>query len=164
MNFFCNCLIILFINALVLLFTACQPGYYGTNCSFSCLPNCKTCRHTDGLCSCKAGWMGDDCSIGDCDDRFFIDLRLHIIRRKSKIIVIIPNVANFNSSVLHSAINKTIHFSECTHSYGENCQYSCSGQCINQTCDRFNGNCLCAGKYGKLIINNRLKSDKTFFL
>lgn len=120
MNFFCNCLIILFINALVLLFTACQPGYYGTNCSFSCLPNCKTCRHTDGLCSCKAGWMGDDCSIGDCDDRFFIDLRLHIIRRKSKIIVIIPNVANFNSSVLHSAINKTIHFSECTHSYGEN--------------------------------------------
>lgn len=59
-----------FFNALVLLFTACQPGYYGINCSFSCLPNCKTCRHTDGLCSCKAGWMGDDCLVGDCKERF----------------------------------------------------------------------------------------------
>lgn len=29
--------------------------------------------------------------------------------------------------------------SECVHSYGENCQYSCSEHCINQTMDRFNG-------------------------
>lgn len=61
---------IVFFNALVLLCTACQPGYYGINCSFSCLPNCKTCRHTYGLCSCKAGWMGDDCLVGDCEERF----------------------------------------------------------------------------------------------
>ncbi|XP_052695719.1 multiple epidermal growth factor-like domains protein 10 [Crassostrea angulata] len=81
---------------------SCQSGYFGTNYSFPCWPHCKTCRHTDGRCSCRAGWRGHDCSI------------------------------------------------ECTHSYGENCQYSCSGQCINQTCDRFNGKCLCDGKYDGL--------------
>lgn len=81
---------------------SCQPGYFGTNCSFPCWPHCKTCRNTDGRCSCRAGWRGHDCSI------------------------------------------------ECTHYYGENCQYSCSGQCINQTCDRFNGKCLCDGKYDGL--------------
>lgn len=46
------------------MFTACQSGYYGENCSMPCSPNCKTCRTTDGLCSCKAGWMGHNCSIG----------------------------------------------------------------------------------------------------
>lgn len=76
---------------------SCKPGYYGTNCSFPCSPNCKTCRHTDGLCSCKAGWMGHSCST------------------------------------------------ECTQSYGEHCQYPCSEHCVNHTCDRFNGNCLCYG-------------------
>lgn len=81
---------------------SCQPGYYGTNCSLACSPNCKTCRHTDGLCTCRAGWMGHNCSI------------------------------------------------ECTQSYGENCQYLCSEHCINQTCDRFNGNCLFDGKHGSL--------------
>ncbi|XP_052693434.1 multiple epidermal growth factor-like domains protein 10 [Crassostrea angulata] len=78
---------------------ACQPGNYGKNCSRACSPNCKTCRHKDILCSCKAGWMGDNCTT------------------------------------------------ECIGSYGENCQYPCSVHCINQTCDRFNGNCLCDGKY-----------------
>ncbi|XP_034321052.2 uncharacterized protein [Magallana gigas] len=78
---------------------ACQPGNYGKNCSRACSPNCKTCRLTDGLCSCKAGWMGDNCT------------------------------------------------KECIRSYGENCQYPCSVHCINKTCDRFNGNCLCDGKY-----------------
>ncbi|XP_034321050.2 uncharacterized protein [Magallana gigas] len=81
---------------------ACQRGLYGTNCSLSCSPNCKTCRPTDGLCSCKEGWMGHNCS------------------------------------------------DECIQSYGENCQYPCSGQCINRTCDRFNGNCWCDFKHDNL--------------
>lgn len=50
------------------IFTACQPGNYGKNCSRACSPNCKTCRLTDGLCSCKAGWMGDNCTKGDYND------------------------------------------------------------------------------------------------
>lgn len=58
-------LILLSTCILILMFTACQPGYYGTNCSLACSPNCKTCRHTDGLCSCKAGWMGHNCSKGN---------------------------------------------------------------------------------------------------
>lgn len=58
-------LILLSTGILILMLTACQPGYYGTNCSMACSPNCKTCRHTDCLCSCKAGWMGHNCSIGN---------------------------------------------------------------------------------------------------
>eukprot|EP00105_Crassostrea_gigas_P031105 XP_011453688.2 PREDICTED: uncharacterized protein LOC105346686 [Crassostrea gigas] len=44
--------------------TACKEGHYGRNCSFFCSPNCKTCRHTDGTCACKEGWMGPSCTTG----------------------------------------------------------------------------------------------------
>lgn len=43
-----------------------MEGYYGKNCSHVCPPNCKTCRNTDGLCTCMEGWMGYDCSHGRC--------------------------------------------------------------------------------------------------
>lgn len=43
---------------------ACIDGYYGTNCSKECHLNCKTCRHTDGLCTCTSGWIGPSCDIG----------------------------------------------------------------------------------------------------
>lgn len=39
--------------------------------------------------------------------------------------------------------------SECTKSYGENCKFQCSIQCINETCDRFNGRYLIDCKGGK---------------
>nr|XP_022311265.1 scavenger receptor class F member 2-like [Crassostrea virginica] len=42
----------------------CKEGYHGQNCSHLCSPNCKTCKHTDETCSCQAGWMGPNCSIG----------------------------------------------------------------------------------------------------
>ncbi|XP_011418522.3 protein draper isoform X1 [Magallana gigas] len=47
----------------------CAEGYYGGNCSKVCFLNCKTCRHTDGQCSCVAGWMGSNCSI-ECDQSY----------------------------------------------------------------------------------------------
>lgn len=53
------------------------------------------------------------------------------------------------SSIKRTTITNTVYLSECIQSYGENCQHSCSGQCINRTCDRFNGHCFCDGKYGK---------------
>nr|XP_022306102.1 receptor-type tyrosine-protein phosphatase epsilon-like [Crassostrea virginica] len=40
----------------------CRNGYYGQNCSSVCSTNCKNCKHTDGTCSCSAGWMGPNCS------------------------------------------------------------------------------------------------------
>ena len=43
---------------------ACEHGRYGKNCSHTCSSNCKTCQHTDGTCSCNAGWGGPNCSIG----------------------------------------------------------------------------------------------------
>lgn len=46
-------------------FLACNEGFYGRNCSEVCSPNCMICRHTDGLCACKAGWSGPRCTEGD---------------------------------------------------------------------------------------------------
>lgn len=70
----------------------CEEGYYGKHCSLVCSHNCKTCRHTDGFCTCKKGWMGYNCT------------------------------------------------KECFQSFGEDCYYHCNN-CINNTCDRFNGSC-----------------------
>lgn len=39
-------------------------------------------------------------------------------------------------------------FSECMLFFGENCQYQCNLNCINQTCDKINGNCLHGCKNG----------------
>nr|XP_022307519.1 tenascin-like [Crassostrea virginica] len=43
---------------------ACEHGRYGKNCLHICSSNCKTCEHTDGACSCHAGWSGPNCSTG----------------------------------------------------------------------------------------------------
>lgn len=49
--------------------SACKDGFYGNNCSLPCSPNCKeTCHHTDGFCSCKAGWIGSFCNEGKIND------------------------------------------------------------------------------------------------
>ncbi|XP_065933837.1 receptor-type tyrosine-protein phosphatase epsilon [Magallana gigas] len=44
--------------------SSCKEKYYGRNCSLICFPNCKsgTCQQTDRLCTCNAGWMGDNCT------------------------------------------------------------------------------------------------------
>lgn len=39
--------------------------------------------------------------------------------------------------------------SACNASFGENCQYQCSSRCINQICDRIDGNCLNGCNDGK---------------
>lgn len=47
--------------------SACKERYYGRNCSLVCFPKCKsgTCQQTDRLCTCNAGWMGDNCTEGN---------------------------------------------------------------------------------------------------
>lgn len=47
---------------------ACLKGYFGTNCSQVCSPNCQsdTCRPTDGWCICAAGLTANNCIIGNC--------------------------------------------------------------------------------------------------
>lgn len=41
---------------------SCTEGYFGKNCSYVCSPHCKICRHTDGHCSCSAGYTGFGCT------------------------------------------------------------------------------------------------------
>lgn len=43
---------------------ACIDGYHGTNCSKKCQSNCKTCRHTDGMCTCRSDLIGPSCTTG----------------------------------------------------------------------------------------------------
>lgn len=58
---------------------ACEGGHFGTNCSKVCSPNCvsDTCRPTDGLCTCAAGWAGHNCTTGTLC-KIFIALYIHI--------------------------------------------------------------------------------------
>lgn len=58
---------------------ACNRNYYGENCSLSCPLNCKTCRHTDGCSTCKAGWMGSNCTSGNNNSIYF-HLKFYVIK------------------------------------------------------------------------------------
>nr|XP_022311761.1 receptor-type tyrosine-protein phosphatase epsilon-like [Crassostrea virginica] len=49
--------------------TSCEHDRYGKNCSHTCSSNCKTCKNTDGTCSCFAGWSGPNCSIA-CNNSY----------------------------------------------------------------------------------------------
>ncbi|XP_078330673.1 uncharacterized protein LOC144624647 [Crassostrea virginica] len=49
--------------------TSCSEGYYGYKCLSICSPNCRTCKHTDGTCSCFAGWRGPNCTIA-CENSY----------------------------------------------------------------------------------------------
>nr|XP_022311771.1 multiple epidermal growth factor-like domains protein 10 isoform X1 [Crassostrea virginica] len=49
--------------------TSCEHGRYGKNCSHTCSINCKTCKHTDGTCSCYPGWIGPNCNFA-CNDSY----------------------------------------------------------------------------------------------
>lgn len=66
---------------------ACEEGYFGTNCSRVCSPNCKPdiCRHTDGSCtSCTAGWTGYNCTTGNAitDKSIFYTFLLKVLPKK----------------------------------------------------------------------------------
>ncbi|XP_065938543.1 multiple epidermal growth factor-like domains protein 10 isoform X2 [Magallana gigas] len=55
--------------------SSCKERYYGRNCSLVCFPNCKsgTCQQTDRLCTCDAGWMGDNCTEECIDGTYGFD-------------------------------------------------------------------------------------------
>lgn len=63
-------LIFLGMRPLLLLFfppAECSPGWYGHNCERPC--KCKNggvCDITTGTCHCPPGYIGADCSIGEC--------------------------------------------------------------------------------------------------
>ncbi|XP_061170701.1 multiple epidermal growth factor-like domains protein 10 [Saccostrea echinata] len=51
---------------------SCALGYFGENCSNICSQNCnEICRHTDGSCMCKAGWMGSPLCGKECPKKTF---------------------------------------------------------------------------------------------
>lgn len=49
----------------IILYVACEPGFYGAECALTC-GNClksKPCNHVNGRCSrgCQEGYKGDKC-------------------------------------------------------------------------------------------------------
>ena len=49
----------------------CDAGRYGANCTNQCAcveANTQTCSATDGACTCRQGWQGNDCSedVDEC--------------------------------------------------------------------------------------------------
>lgn len=47
-----------------ILYTACDSGFYGNNCSSVCFLNCPNCRHTDGYCDYVTEFRGFNGSTG----------------------------------------------------------------------------------------------------
>nr|XP_022312536.1 multiple epidermal growth factor-like domains protein 10 [Crassostrea virginica] len=106
---------------------SCTNGSYGTNCSGVCSPNCKTCRHTDGRCSCKAGWMGFNCS-SECDNSYGEDCQYGCSRH-----CVNQTCDRFTGSCVNG----------CEVGYhGNRCDQECTEHCFNKSCHRFNGRCL----------------------
>jgi len=49
----------------------CDAGRYGANCTNQCAcveANTQTCSATDGVCTCRQEWQGNDCSedVDEC--------------------------------------------------------------------------------------------------
>lgn len=66
------------------------------------------------------------------------------------------------SAVVYSLIPFFVNL-ECVQSYGENCRNSCSSHCYNQTCERFNGQCLLGcndGFYGEQCERGKVNTLK----
>uniref|UniRef100_K1R1W2 Multiple epidermal growth factor-like domains 10 n=1 Tax=Magallana gigas TaxID=29159 RepID=K1R1W2_MAGGI len=125
--------------------TVCDDGTYGYNCVNNCSGHCLNgshCNKHTGYCDegCSPGYTDSDCSRACQSGYFGINCTLPCLpncktcRHTDGLCSCRAGWMGHNCSI------------ECIQSYGENCQYPCSGQCINQTCDRFNGNCLCDGK------------------
>ena len=55
----------------------CREGYYGQKCIRACPAACKSCKPTDGTCSCHAGWMGPNCTIVICSSLGFLLTTAH---------------------------------------------------------------------------------------
>uniref|UniRef100_A0A8W8P1M3 Uncharacterized protein n=1 Tax=Magallana gigas TaxID=29159 RepID=A0A8W8P1M3_MAGGI len=143
-----------------------RSDVFGIDCDNPCPANC-ICMIENGSClKCKTGWSGTFCDIecmeswynvnssqkcvghcrenstcnqvtGQCESDAQLGGQEHYVRK----------LANLGITAGWVGHNCSI---ECTQSYGENCQYSCSLYCINQTCDRFNRNCLCDDKHESL--------------
>lgn len=67
---------------------ACRAGYYGKSCSKICSLNCKTCRNTDGLCSCFAGWSGFYCNAGNFNTEILFDVLLNKFSKRNAIYIL----------------------------------------------------------------------------
>lgn len=45
-------------------YLVCNDGFFGRECFFVCLLNCKMCWNIDGYCGCFDGYIGYNCNIG----------------------------------------------------------------------------------------------------
>eukprot|EP00105_Crassostrea_gigas_P043581 XP_019927729.1 PREDICTED: multiple epidermal growth factor-like domains protein 10 [Crassostrea gigas] len=127
----------------------CSSGYFGLGCREQCSGNCvnnERCNHVSGFCprGCFDGYIGRHCNIS-CHHGYYGKNCSLVCPLNCKTCRHTDGLCSCKAGWMGQDCSV-----ECSQSYGEDCQYPCSGHCNNRTCKRFNGNCLCDCKYDSL--------------
>uniref|UniRef100_K1PP12 Platelet endothelial aggregation receptor 1 n=1 Tax=Magallana gigas TaxID=29159 RepID=K1PP12_MAGGI len=119
----------------------CKDGFYGKECSEKCIckpENTKTCGNVSGICTCRAGWNGTDCSV-DVDE----------CKNFANICPDNSDCTNLNGTYLCTCKDGfSMSNNKCTEcslmAFGENCASQCTCDFNNAwSCDKRNGTCYC---------------------
>ncbi|XP_062587943.1 protein draper-like isoform X3 [Saccostrea cucullata] len=149
----------------------CNSGYFGAQCKGLCSQKCfndEICNHINGVCTngCKDGYTGERCNE-TCELGYFGSR----CSRKCSVNCINTFVCKNTDGACRCAPGWTgsptcniglVHIIKCSQAYGENCQIPCSENCMNRTCDRFNGSCLTecmGGTFGEKCDQGRVASS-----
>nr|XP_022303649.1 multiple epidermal growth factor-like domains protein 6 isoform X2 [Crassostrea virginica] len=130
---------------------ACGVGWYGPDCKLQCFGHCKdntSCNHLSGSCDgCAAGWAGSFCDKACAIGWYGPDCK-HQCSGHCRDSTVCNQVTGSCDAGCAAGWHGLYCDKACIQSFGENCQYPCSTNCINKTCDRFTGDCLCVCEEG----------------
>ncbi|XP_059160834.1 multiple epidermal growth factor-like domains protein 10 [Physella acuta] len=121
--------------------TACEEGYWGTECSNTCscsVLGTSTCDRVSGTCQCKSGWSGTNCDkdVDEClQNTTNCSSHSHCNNTDGSFVCLCDD-GYFNSSNTCEACVEGTWGTECSN----NCSCSVLG---TSTCDKVSGTCHC---------------------
>lgn len=129
--------------------TECPDGKYlgpDRTCTLSCLKQCLKCSTNDSCSQCKTPYFNTDtitnCSAF-CPSNCICDRYDHCSRCKPGFY----DVSKSCSSACSGSCEDCVSATQCTECisgrYGNTCEFNCSSSCLNDTCSKDDGSCIC---------------------